>query len=128
MFGLLLVDSVDLRTFCLPAVQQHQSTAALSPLLPVQENATAPKVEDKPAPADISNYLQQTGLAETKLARWLSMLCAQTYFMSKLTVCPSLPGQCCNIKGVLLHHKQAVWLALLTLDAGFHIEPFWPCA
>ncbi|KAK9814859.1 hypothetical protein WJX73_000354 [Symbiochloris irregularis] len=39
---------------------------------------------DRPL-ADISQYLQQTSVAETRLARWLSMLCSQTYFMNKLT-------------------------------------------
>ena len=53
--------------------------------------AVSREQQQRPLP-DISPYLQQTGLAETRLARWLSMLCSQTYFMNKLTVSARPPG------------------------------------
>lgn len=51
----------------------------------VQDKAKAKK-EKEPA-ADISKYLRGTGLMETRYVRMVSSLCAQTYYMHKLTVC-----------------------------------------
>ena len=37
-------------------------------------------------PPDISSYLRPAGLMETRYVRLLSSLCAQTYYLSKMTV------------------------------------------
>ncbi len=51
----------------------------------VQDKAKAKK-QKEPA-ADISKYLRGAGLMETRYVRMVSSLCAQTYYMHKLTVC-----------------------------------------
>jgi hypothetical protein len=51
----------------------------------VQDKAKAKK-QKEPA-ADISKYLGGAGLMETRYVRMVSSLCAQTYYMHKLTVC-----------------------------------------
>jgi hypothetical protein len=40
----------------------------------------------KAPPADIRAYLKATGLHETRYVRMLSSLCAETYYLSKLSV------------------------------------------
>lgn len=50
----------------------------------MQEKAKA-KGRKKP-PADINRYLRPAGLMETRYARLMASLCAQTYSMEKLTV------------------------------------------
>ena len=40
----------------------------------------------KELPADISKYLRGAGLLEMRYVRMVSNLCAQTYYMHKLTV------------------------------------------
>ena len=52
----------------------------------VQNKAKAKK--EKEPPADISKYLRGAGLMETRYVRMVSSLCAQTYYMHKLTVSP----------------------------------------
>ena len=42
-------------------------------------------------PPDISSYLRPAGLMETRYVRLISSLCAQTYYLSKMTV------RCCFI-------------------------------
>ena len=37
-------------------------------------------------PVDIRRYLKATGLMETRYVRMLSSLCAETYYLSKLSV------------------------------------------
>ena len=49
------------------------------------EDADAPKGGKLPPP-DISSFLRPAGLMETRYVRLLSSLCAQTYFMHRLTV------------------------------------------
>ena len=44
------------------------------------------KAEAKAPPADILRYLKATGLIELRYIRKLSSLCAQTYYIRKLTV------------------------------------------
>ena len=51
----------------------------------MQDKAKAKK-QKEPA-ADISKYLRGAGLMETRYVRKVSSLCAQTYYMHKLTVC-----------------------------------------
>lgn len=50
----------------------------------VQNKAKARK--EKEPPADISKYLRGVGLLEMRYMRMVSNLCAQTYYMQKLTV------------------------------------------
>ena len=50
----------------------------------VQNKAKAKK--EKEPPADISKYLRGAGLMEMRYVRMVSSLCAQTYYMKKLTV------------------------------------------
>ena len=50
----------------------------------VQNKAKAKK--EKEPPADISKYLRGAGLMETRYVRMVSSLCAQTYYLHKLTV------------------------------------------
>ena len=52
----------------------------------VQNKAKAKK--EKEPPADISKYLRGAGLMEMRYVRMVSSLCAQTYYMHKLTVSP----------------------------------------
>ena len=40
----------------------------------------------KAPPADIRRYLRATGLMETRYVRMLSSLCAETYYLNKLSV------------------------------------------
>ena len=44
------------------------------------------KADAKAPPADIRRYLKATGLIELRYIRKLSGLCAQTYYIRKLTV------------------------------------------
>lgn len=41
-------------------------------------------------PPDLTRYLQPVGMMEARYVRMLSSLCAQTYFMNKLTVRPGV--------------------------------------
>ena len=50
----------------------------------VQDKAKAKK--DKEPAADIAKYLRAAGLMETRYVRMVANLCAQTYYMEKLTV------------------------------------------
>lgn len=52
----------------------------------VQNKAKAKK--EKEPPADISKYLRGAGMMEMRYVRMVSSLCAQTYYMHKLTVSP----------------------------------------
>lgn len=49
------------------------------------QNKSKAKKEKEP-PADISKYLRGAGLMETRYVRMVSSLCAQTYYLHKLTV------------------------------------------
>ena len=52
----------------------------------VQADAAVTKADAKAPPADIRRYLKATGLIELRYMRKLSSLCAQTYYIRKLTV------------------------------------------
>ena len=68
------------------------------PLPPPQAarvEAATPASPSKPAsppPADIRRFLRPTGLQEARYIRMLSSLCAQTYYLPKLTVREVLGG------------------------------------
>ena len=51
-----------------------------------QADAAETKGDVKAPPADIRRYLKATGLIELRYIRKLSSLCAQTYYIRKLTV------------------------------------------
>ena len=75
----------------------------------VQADAAVTKADAKAPPADIRRYLKATGLIELRYIRKLSSLCAQTYYIRKLTVrlcwrhffCRAalLTSACCVIEG-----------------------------
>ena len=52
------------------------------------------KADAKAPPAEIRRYLKATGLIELRYIRKLSSLCAQTYYIRKLTVRLCWSGFC----------------------------------
>lgn len=65
---------------------QLRPCTALSLSCCAQADAAVTKADAKAPPADIRRYLKATGLIELRYIRKLSSLCAQTYFIRKLTV------------------------------------------
>ena len=84
--------------------------ATLTPVCAQAEEASKQVQPVKAPPADIRAYLKATGLHEMRYVRMLSSLCAETYYLSKVSVRPL--------------HACSAFLRLPALPSQAHARPY----